>query len=453
MADAEDPKNKPPRIRGRGAAKLAPPTARASGTVRASNEELEVLNEALRDAGIPVTLAAAEVRVPDPPETAETHDGCLPKIPSIYRDGYAEIMARHPLQILLEAIQDGGNRRGWSDNNGQTPPHYYARTQRGAGACIVSVQPATGGFLTDDVLRNLWEKVQALDDLTSDVFLYCLARLTPNGMGLNPVAVTADAILDARGVQPIRKRGEPANWQHGHRSEDRMLVGRALAQLRDVWLELQNINPAPLAKGRVSPISVRSVALVMTDIAERPGPDGQPIFLGAMVTAGSWARAYSESGLPYQTTLLAQKALAYHPNKEQVEKRLTKYLPFQFRFNAKHETPSLRRSVRELLDSAGVRPNELNPERTRKRLEEGLDRLKCDGVIADWHYAEDNTSLPARGWVPRWLEWRIVLTPSLEVEAFHETRRQEAKRYRELAATKANGMAHAAGAKQPRLLR
>jgi Histidine kinase len=51
------------------------------------------------------------------------------------------------------------------------------------------------------------------------------------GFSNSPVWISADAVLTARGVRPKRYETEGKRWAHGHRTEDRIAVGQALAQL------------------------------------------------------------------------------------------------------------------------------------------------------------------------------------------------------------------------------
>src|SRR5699024_10335951 len=115
---------------------------------------------------------------------------------------------------------------------------------------------ATGELAADgDALPVLWDRVRQLNDLTSDALFVCLAHWAAAAdahAGFAPVWITVDAILDARGVQRIRRAGEPGVWQHGHRREDRVAAGRALAQLDQLWLEVVDVEVVPERAGNAA---------------------------------------------------------------------------------------------------------------------------------------------------------------------------------------------------------
>ena len=174
---------------------------------------------------------------------------------------------------------------------------------------------------------DLWRSVRQLDDLTADALLVCLAHWATTGVEPDaPVWITADAILDARGIQRMHRRDDPAGWQHGHRREDRLAAGRALAQLDSLWLEIVDVGVVP-GKGDRQPRRIRteSRALAILDRVSERDPDSGEVFLAARIVPGEWARMLWETGLR-QTGLLARQALAYDPYRERPERWLARYL-------------------------------------------------------------------------------------------------------------------------------
>ncbi len=328
-------------------------------------------------------------------------------LPSPFRDGAARIPTHSPILAMLEAFHNGEIGKGWTDYEGQRAPTYQVTTNRKSrrpGAIYVSVRAGDGALTPlGDVLPRLWDQVRALDDLASDVLLFCIAQCAGQSDDLSvPVWVTADAILDARGVQRIRRQGEPGNWQHGHRTEDRLAVGRALAQLDSVWLEIMDVEVIPERKRRKGQrLTHESRALTLLDRVTQHDLTGNQVLLAARVLPGTWAQAYKELGLrPFG--LLMKKALEYNPYRERPQKRLAKYFAFHYRWNA--ATPTLRRTVADLLETAGIEPEPANPQRTKSRLHKALDRLQADGVVGRWNAVIDDTKLPAKGWLPHWLQ-------------------------------------------------
>src|SRR6185436_2353331 len=105
------------------------------------------------------------------------------------------------------------------------------------------------------------------------------------------------------------------------------------------------------------------------------------------------------------TGLLFQKALQYDPIRRKWEKRLTRYLSWQWRAVAQGGDLSQTYSVNRLLEAVGEPLNQRYPAKTRTRLEKALDTLKSDQVIDGWQYLDwSAASLSARGWIATWLE-------------------------------------------------
>src|SRR4051812_48015781 len=91
-----------------------------------------------------------------------------PPVPDVFDRDAAPIPTMQTVRALVGAIHDGSTGRGWDDQAGQLVPTHRTPTSRGHGAVYVSVRDDTGSVTPAvDVLPQLWEKVRALDDLTS----------------------------------------------------------------------------------------------------------------------------------------------------------------------------------------------------------------------------------------------------------------------------------------------
>jgi hypothetical protein len=340
----------------------------------------------------------------------------LPQTPDLFRDGIAPMLSYQVLPGVVQALQEASSRRKWTDHNGRTAPMRQVYEDDRGHAAYLSFR-ANDDELSPSpaVLDSLWTKLSSLDDLASDVFMYCLCVwATSTKSPDEAIWIQADRILDERGIKRVKRMDEPANWQHGHRPEDRRAVGRALAQLRHFWIAVGDIEAIPPRKRRKGQyIHVDSAVLIKVDRRlTQHDLEGNEIFLAAKVQPGDWARTFW-SALGWQTGLLAQQALSYDPYHQRPEKRLAKYLAFQFRINANHRSPALRRRVSTLLEAVGdaIRVDRERPYWTRDRLEKALTRLQEDGVIAQWEYPQGQPNLPARRWVDQWLDYRISITP------------------------------------------
>ena len=358
-------------------------------------------------------------------EELKTKGRRLPAIPDIFKDGLLPITVNHATWAMLKAVhdsQDGRITAKWTDSDGETFPTHRTTFRKGRSAVDVSVRDGAGdGAPSAAALAAQWDKVHTMGDkahLTSDVLLVCLAHWAAHRDGpRTPVTITVDAILDARQIKRKKHSGEPANWQHGHRQEDRLDVARSLAHLESLWLEIRDVELIPEGKpdksgrrraGQHATFSSR--ALVILDKAHAVDFEGEAIFLAASIMPGKWAEEYWQRGLKY-TGHLAAKALHYDPYRRAPEKGLAKYFAFNFAFDRTGKADTLPRRVETLLEDAAISQDSRHPERTKKRFEKAMDLLVKDGIIEAWEYQAGRPFLNPQGWLKTWLGWTVKTTP------------------------------------------
>ena len=382
--------------------------------------------------GTPEILELVRGALPPPgPDELKTKGRRLPAIPDIFKDGRLTIPANHVTWALVEALHDSQEGRitaKWTDNDGETFPTHRT-TFRGTGSAVdVSVRNGAGDGAPDaDALAVLWDKVLSMGDkahLASDVLLVCLAHWSARSEGpRSPVTITVDAILDARGIKRKKHPGEPGNWRHGHRQEDRLDVARSLAHLESLWLDILDVQLIPEGKPdktgrRRKPqrVTMSSRALAILDKAYAVDFEGEAHFLAASVMPGKWAEEYWQRGLKW-TGHLARQALSYDPYRQAPEKGLAKYFAFQFAFDQTGNAKTLPRHVETLLEGAAISQDSRNPERTRRRFEKALDLLIKDGIIGAWEYQTGSPSLTPKAWLKTWLEWTVKTSPPTNLGA------------------------------------
>lgn len=331
----------------------------------------------------------------------------LPSLPVAFLAGYGAMPLNHVTSAAFAAIHRGETRAGWDDDAGNGPPSYSAPTNKGQGQILIIMRHDEAAVNAPDA-SDVWERVRTLDDDTSDVFAVCMAHWwNYSRRPGQSVLLTVDDILDARGIQRMRRRDEPRNWQHGHRSEDRRKVGRALERLTNLWVRADNV--AVVRKRR----SVSMVECRLLDMRKRHvqyDEDGQPWYLAAEVMPGDWIVTYQDQDLLHYGWF-PQQALRYDKGRQWVEKRLAKYLSYLFRSEARRGAPAKRLKVATLLGEAVLSEDEGNPKRTLVRLHSALDRLRNDCIIASWAYSAPDAydRLPARQWFGQWRELTIDL--------------------------------------------
>lgn len=118
------------------------------------------------------------------------------------------------------------------------------------------------------------------------------------------------------------------------------------------------------------------------------------------------------SGPGRQTALLSAKALQYDLNNERWEKRLTRYLSWQWRCRAHSVTYKQPYRIEILLEAVGEKLNTSRPHRTRERLEKAMERLLTDGVLKGWQYEQWDENIASQyGWAKKWLQATVSVEP------------------------------------------
>lgn len=254
----------------------------------------------------------------------------------------------------------------------------------------------------------------ALSDFDADVLDVLLDRWIRTARDdRSDVVVRLDEILAARGLAPKRNaRGYGAGF---HPKQRRQLV-ESLERLRDLWVDLVE-TPAYRQQGARTPgpgddprpRAVRSRVLLLTDQLGRLEADGrfdveQVVFRPGRIFGALLA------GPGRQVAQLSRKALEYDPYRWPYEKRLARYLAWQWRIRASSGQYLRPYRVETLLGAVGLEIDRRRPSATRERFETLLDRLQADRVVASWQY-DGWRETQARGWWRVWLEAKVVLEP------------------------------------------
>jgi len=118
-----------------------------------------------------------------------------------------------------------------------------------------------------------------------------------------------------------------------------------------------------------------------------------------------------------QIALLSLQAVRYDPYRQSWEKRLARYLSWQWRNRAKSGAYLAPFKVRTLLDAVGVHATHERPLRLRERFEKALDTLEVDRVIRGWQYQDGaDTMVSQREWLPRWFDTNVLIEPPQSVQ-------------------------------------
>ncbi|OQC06333.1 MAG: helix-turn-helix protein [Candidatus Hydrogenedentes bacterium ADurb.Bin101] len=308
-------------------------------------------------------------------------------------------------------------------NGGERWPTGYIRCGDLSADVQIKPDPATvEPYLAEEDLIGWQEKAAdialEMDDETADVLDYITYEVV--NQANNPeqdVTFSAYRFSQLRGIQK-QKAGD--GHRGGYKTEYRRDFAREVEKLGTTWIrvaEMEVIEPDEKGKRRRSKKrGLESRAIVVSaragqmNLGGRIEPDSYRGRLGPLFAA-------SVFGVWRQTALVSIKALGYDPYRQLPEKRLTRYLSWQWRIRQGFGNYLQPYEVSTLLEAAGMSVDRAHPERTKNRLEKALETLTTDGIVSGWQYGEgwNEDIVGKRGWAAQWKDWRIVVEPPQEI--------------------------------------
>jgi hypothetical protein len=344
-----------------------------------------------------------------------------PDIPHVFLQGEAHIPSSLAVQGALASYRAGAEH--WQPNPDGLPTFLYHQPQ---GRMVVFFRPPSDAGLSPALAESLWSQVQHLSDLDGDVLLATMAQALDGQTQAEDgsVWITADRILDYRGIRPKTKREGRQVYRAGHRREDLAEVAACFDRFASTWVELQEVEYRTVAKkgGKIDTgrLTLESPLIIVDERAVQHDFGAARLPVAWRYRLGRCVREYLD-GPNRQVARLLQQSLQYDPYHERWEKRLALYCTFHLRMDQKQRGP-LRREIGKLLQELNLPVDERHPERSRKRFATAMDRLVRDGCIGGWNYADPDASdrLPSRGWLPTWLALMVDIqrpAPTISVAA------------------------------------
>lgn len=261
--------------------------------------------------------------------------------------------------------------------------------------------------------QRMWRQREELSDLDADALDALSALWLYQARSAQDAAVAdIDALLLMRGLKP-KQNGQ--GRQGGYRPEQRSEMLQALTHIQNLWLNMAEVDvyeaSGPGRRRRPIKHAIQSRAFVITDRMGQLQLDGNMDMQKFIFRPGDvFARFLFGPGR--QTALLSAQALYYDPIRHMWEKRLARYVSYQWRCRAHNGNYIQPYRVATLLEAVGTSVNLRYPTRTKARLEKALDTLQQDGVIAGWQYDRWEEALTGhRGWAHHWCQATILIEP------------------------------------------
>lgn len=270
--------------------------------------------------------------------------------------------------------------------------------------------------------QTMWRQQRQLCDRDADALDALCAIYMSQARGPNEAAIAdVDQLLAMRGLKP--KRGG-AGRRGGYEPEQRQDMQEALAHIQNLWITVAEVEVEP-GKGRrgrhageTATKTLQSRPFIITDRMGETRLDGSMDVERFVFRPGKAFAAFM-FGDSRQTALLFQKALQYDPYRKRWEKRLTRYLCWQWRGLAGTAETAQRYPVGVLMEAVGEPVDERYPGKTRSRLEKALDTLMADGILGAWRYASAGWDDGHRKWLPAWLATDILVEVPEPVREFY----------------------------------
>lgn len=347
------------------------------------------------------------------------------------RDGRISIPASKVYANIRDVVSNT-HPNGFQSHPADHWPTCYINDEDARG--FVQIKPVlTDGvsFLPQEVQSEqqarMWAQVSQMDDANADVYDALMAIwLDQAGYSNSPdntARGTVEMILAMRGVQ----RKLSGNQRRGgySRSQIEDILTR-LSHLQNVWIDFGDIPVFEQENGKGKRkqrrIGIQSRAFVITDAAGQRKLDGTVEATTFLYCPGKLLGNFL-LGAGHTTALLSIRALGYNPRTQRWEKRMARYLAWQWRVRAYQSDYLQSFSVRTLLEN-GCR-EEYDKRRAawqRERFEKMMDTL-CDlddpyRPAECWQY--DGTSLnDADGTPRRWFYWRVLIEPPAAIPAHY----------------------------------
>lgn len=209
--------------------------------------------------------------------------------------------------------------------------------------------------------------------------------------------------------------GREKHKKGGYRPEDRRKVVELVEALERIEVTGSVEGYERGKRGKKSSLTIRSPLIVVSHRVTQkgmPGNEERPV--AWYLRAGDWAAELERFGLQY--AVMTKALLQLNTQNDMHAFNLGNALTEQYRIRANERSWQQPYRVSKLLADAEIEVDRKNPGRFRKRIEAALDVLsnpvdmQGTPLIESWRY-RDVIEAKGRGWLDRWLDSGIVITP------------------------------------------
>ncbi len=209
--------------------------------------------------------------------------------------------------------------------------------------------------------------------------------------------------------------GREKHKKGGYRPEDRRKVIELVEALERIEVTGSVEGYERGKRGKKSSLTIRSPLIVVSHRVTQkgmPGSEERPV--AWYLRAGDWAAELERFGLQY--AVMTKALLQLNTQNDMHAFSLGNALTEQYRIRAHERSWQQPYRVSKLLADAEIDVDRKNPRRFRKRIEAALDVLsnpvdmQGTPIIESWHY-RDVVEATGRGWLDRWLDSGVIITP------------------------------------------
>jgi DNA-binding XRE family transcriptional regulator len=287
---------------------------------------------------------------------------------------------------------------------------------------VMDTDPALPAQRVEAWVQTMWRQQSELSDLDADgLDALCAIYLNQARAPDDAAVADVDEILAMRGLKP--KRGGQGR-RGGYEPEQRAEMVKALSHIQNLWIDIGEVkvyeNDSQGRRAQRATIkTLQSRPFIITDRMGQVRLDGY-LDVERFIFRPGKAFAAFLFGAGRETGLLFQKALQYDPLRRKWEKRLTRYISWQWRTVEQSGEFVQSFRVSTLLEAVGEQLNERYPTKTRARLERALQTLEQDGVLARWRYLDWRASdIERRNWGGKWLQGTISVEAPVSIREYY----------------------------------